>query len=194
MRTQPLIEYLRWAYDTQLPMILGPSWLTEVRFDITATTGSDATVAEMRSMMQELLAERFKLVLHRETRVLPVLELTEAKGGHKMRPTDIEGSPSFRAGNLSVTGTGATMTPLVETISSFLGTPVLDRTGLTGKYNYALEINSFITDDVRRNAAVQLPVVIAQALQEQAGLKLVAAKASIEVLVVDHIENQPTDN
>src|SRR5262245_56962061 len=84
MRPQPLIEYLRWAYNTQLPMIVGPSWLTEARFDITATAGADSTDAEMRVMMQQLLAERFKLVLHREPRQLPVLEMTVAKGGHKM--------------------------------------------------------------------------------------------------------------
>jgi uncharacterized protein (TIGR03435 family) len=175
-------------------MILGPSWLTEVAFDITATAGSDATQAEMRLMMQALLAERFKLMLHRERRVLPILEITVAKGGHKLVPTKIEGSPNFRTGSLRVRSSGATMEPLIETISTFLGTPVVDRTGLKGKYNYDLEINSFITDEVRRNVAVQLPVVVGQALQEQAGLKMVAGKASVEVLVIDHMENSPTEN
>ncbi len=194
MQGQPLLEYLRWSYNTQAPMIIGPSWLSDVRFDVTAAAGTEVTEAEMRLMMRQLLAERFKLDLHLEKRVLPILEITVAKGGHKMIPTDTEGSPNFRAGNLSVRGVGATMQPLVETLSTFLATPVVDRTGLTGKFNYAVEINSFITDDVRRNAAVQLPVVVAQALQEQAGLKLVSAKASVDVLVIDHIEKLPTEN
>ncbi|MEP7273125.1 MAG: TIGR03435 family protein [Acidobacteriota bacterium] len=162
MQGQTLLECLRWSYNTQSPMILGPSWLTELRFDIAAATDTGTTEAEMRLMMQQLLAERFKLVLHRESRVLSILELTVVKGGHKMVPTDTEGSPSFRAGSLSVRGAGATMQPLVETISTFLATPVVDSTGLQGKFNYTLDINSFITDEVRRSAAVQLPVVVAR--------------------------------
>jgi len=194
MRATPLVEYVRWAYDTQLSQVIAPSWVSEARFDITATAGSPATEAEMRRMMQTLLAERFKLVLRSERRELPVLEITESKHGHKLQPTDVEGSPNFRMGTLTATASGATLAPLLEILSGFMKMPVVDRTGLNGKYNYTVDINSFITDEVRRNAEVELPVAVAQALQEQLGLKMSPTKSSIEVLVVEHMEKQPTEN
>jgi uncharacterized protein (TIGR03435 family) len=145
-------------------------------------------------MMQTLLADRFGLVLHLEKREMSALVLTVTKNGHKMEVNSMPGLPAITAGNLAVIGNGATIKEMVLPIARFIRTPVVDQTGLTGRYNFRVEIATFITAEVRRNPEIELPVVISQALQEQVGLKLDAAKVAVEVLVVDRIEKEPTTN
>ena len=75
--------------------IIGPAWLKDVRFDINARAGTSVPESELRTMLQKLLVDRFKLAFHRETRELSVLNLTVTKNGHKLRPPTVEGEPSF---------------------------------------------------------------------------------------------------
>lgn len=199
IRNTRLADSIRWAYNVQQYQVAGPPWMNDVRFDISAKAMSPANEAELRRMLQALLADRFKLALHHESRELSVLVLTVAKNGHKLQETTVEGNPPFRAGGMNLTGAGASIAQMTEFLSRELRTPVLDQTGLTAKYNYFLDIRSFVTEEMRRNMPrdgppLEAPGIIAQALQEQLGLRLNSSKSPIDVLVVDRIEKEPGEN
>ncbi|MEI9814730.1 MAG: TIGR03435 family protein [Acidobacteriota bacterium] len=101
-------------------------------------------------MLQTLLAERFKLQLRRETRELPVLVIKVTKNGHKLKEAPAGETPSFRTGKFALTAQNATLGQMAEFLSRELRTLVLDQTGLTGNYNYAVDINTFLTDEMRQ--------------------------------------------
>jgi len=122
--------------------------------------------------------------------------LTVAKSGHKLKEVDAEGSPSFSTGKLNLTGKGATIAQLITFLSREIRLPIVDQTGLTGRYDYFMDINAYITDEMRNQSGppVEAPSIIANALQGQLGLKVEAKKTPLEVLVVDKMEKTPTDN
>ncbi len=150
------------------------------------------TKAEFREMLQTLLAERFQLKYHRETREMPVYALVIAKGGPKLKESDPE---TPRKANHGVNGryqnmdfTQATMDELADGIG--VDRPVINRTGLTGKYDFKVEA----TPEFRINSNPDpSDITIFDALQKTLGLRLEPQKAPIEVLVVDHI-GKPTEN
>jgi uncharacterized protein (TIGR03435 family) len=198
IRNWRLVESIAWAYQIQDFQVSGPPWLNELRFDILAKSESPAKEADMRVMLRRLLVERFKLESHLQTKEIPAMVLTVAKGGHKLKPVDAEGSPSFQTGKLRLTGQGATIAQLIEFVSKEIRTPILDNTGLTGRYDYSLDINAFVTEEMMRHAGDGPPVeaggIIARAMQEQLGLKVEAKKAPVEMLVVDRMEKAPSEN
>src|SRR5262249_49794843 len=116
----------------------------------------------------------------------------------KLRETTVEGSPSFRTGPLKLIGEGAPIGKMIEFLSRELKIAFLDQTGLQGKYNYTLDINAFVTPEMRRapgnGPPLEAPSIIGTALREQLGLKLDSSKASIPVVVIDHIEKEATEN
>ena len=209
-----------------IPIEGGPSWLSSERYTINAVAGNTANARVMQGpMMQVLLEERFHVKVHRETREVPVYELVVAKNGPKLKLFQ-EGScvpfplfdakpPVFEAlpagqryctnrgrpegGNIVVQAEGVT---LDDFLTIYLrpsgGRPVIDKTGLTGKYDIHLEFAP--PDEVRANqlAAGHDPgeptaPELSTALQEQLGLKLEPAKGPGEFLVIDHVE-RPTEN
>jgi uncharacterized protein (TIGR03435 family) len=189
---------LTWAFSVQEPQITGPAWMNDVAVDVFAKAAAPATEAELRAMLQSLLADRFKLASHRETREIPALTLLVSSKGHKLVPADKPGDPSFKTGKLSLTGTGATLAELTQFLSRELREPVVDQTGLKGLYNYTLDINAYVTDEIRKSGGDGPPLeansIIAQAMQAQLGLKVEAKKVGVSMLVVDHLEKTPTDN
>ena len=196
MRNVRLTGAIRWAYNVLDVQVSGPDWLNTSRFDIVAKAGAPAREPELRKMMQTLLAERFKLELHRQTKEINAMVLTVAKGGHKLKEVEQEGSPSFSTGKLNLTGKGATIAQLVVFLSRELRLPIVDQTGLTDRYDYFLDINAYITDEMRRQDGppLEAPSIIANALHSQLGLNVEAKKMPLEVLVVDKMEKTPTDN
>jgi uncharacterized protein (TIGR03435 family) len=190
-----LVGLIMDAYDVKFDEISGgPSWMNSDRFDIEAVAGGEATPAkaQLKLMLQSLLAERFKLKVHRETRVMPVYALVVGKGGPKLK----ESAPDAER-MLTQSGTrGARLTvvkgdmdQLAIQLSSSPGVdrPVINKTGLAGSYDYKLSW-AFET-----TASDSDGVSIFTALQEQLGLKLEPQKAPIETLVVDHAE-RPSAN
>jgi uncharacterized protein (TIGR03435 family) len=169
------------------------------RFAIVAKAEGDGprTNDEFRQMMQLLLTDRFKLVVHREMREMPIYALVVGKNGPKLRNSDPDADPTAHFGgngrNAVVTMPKAVMDDIVDAISnSMLDRPVVDKTGLTGTY----DVHLIFTPDTRANRASEPDpndVSIFTALQEQLGLKLEAQKAMIEILVVDQAE-KPTEN
>lgn len=211
--------------------ISGPSWIDDAKFDIVAKVRPGATKDQADLMLQNLLTERFGLMLHRETRQVSGYELTQSKGGAKLRPT-IEpdaappaiGTPAspnrvengypvvppglvgvrwFVVDNGLMHGTGQSQSIsdlILSVILTYLkfDAPLVDHTGLTGKYDYHLDLA--LDGGFRRPAGPPLlpdePVGpdIFPALDKQLGLKLEKKQVSIETLVIDRIERVPADN
>jgi uncharacterized protein (TIGR03435 family) len=138
-------------------------------------------------MMQALLADRFALKTHRETRELPIYELTVAKAGSKLAQSRAEerGSGVFSSGK--IVARAISMQNLAANLSFVVGRVVIDKTGLAGSYNLTLEYAPEGAD-----ASDPRPSLFT-ALEEQLGLKLVPSKGPVDVIVVDHIE-RPTEN
>jgi uncharacterized protein (TIGR03435 family) len=183
--------------DDRESAIEGPSWLTTERFDIDAIFPGDTPMPQVRQMMQTLLAERFKLVLHRETRRLPMFSLAIAKSGLKIYPAeDGQGQTSNGPGRLEATK--ITMQRLADLLAHSVGLPVTDSTGVKGVFDFTLEwsadeVPKIATMDGKEAAGVTGPSIFT-ALQEQLGLKLMSEKGPGEILVIDHIEKAPTEN
>src|SRR5262249_20725498 len=150
MRAVRLTRCIAWAYDVLEMQVSGPGWLNEVRFDISAKAATPAKEAEMREMLQGLLAERFKMTVHHQTKDLPALVLTVAKNGPKLKPNQVEGNPSFSTGKLTLKGDGATVRQLIEFLSQQARAPIVDQTGLTGRFDYAVDINSYVTEEIMK--------------------------------------------
>jgi uncharacterized protein (TIGR03435 family) len=178
-----LIDY---AWDLKPWQIVGlPSWGHDEYYDLTAKApGDDAITQEQaRLMLRSLLGERFHLKIHSETRELPVYNLIIAKGGPKLATPAPDAQPMLVAGRKGLEVTAGSMDQLANHLSldSHIGRPVIDKTGLTGRYNYALPAWGSGASDPNSPS-------IFTAVQDQLGLKLESAKAPIEVWVVDSAE------
>ncbi len=192
-------------------VIGGPDWLDTAAFDVDVKTGkpnaSDANpdkliaehVALIRSMLQALLADRAKLALHTTSKDMETYSLTVADNGPKLQPAPAEQSDELKEqgpmhmgrqrmlmqiGGNQVYGIGAQSTPLddfAQQLSRQLGTPVINKTGLHGRYDFNLQWND------GKGGSNGSPSLV-DAVQEQLGLKLEPQKAPMQVLVIDHIE------
>ena len=186
-RNLRLFELIMSAWHLNRDQIVGgPKWLETADWDIDARFPSGASPAQAPQMMQAMLADRFRLVSHRETRTLPVYALTVAKGGIKLHEGDGRGGLS--AGPRLIRYGAGTMGELAGQLSSYLGRYVIDRTGITGEYAINLSFAPVDPCATAGDAAQDFAPSIFQALQEQAGLKLESTKGPVEVLVIDHAE------
>jgi uncharacterized protein (TIGR03435 family) len=195
-RNAPLLDIVAFAYGVQNVQVSGPSWLPTARFEIVAKAPAPASRDEMRAMLQTLLAERFKLTIHCEMKEMSALVITVGKNGHKLQENSVEGSPSFTTGPLRLNGNGATLRQMTDFISREIGVLVVDRTGLKGRYNYKVDINAFVTPEMRRAGGppIEAPFIVSQALREQLGFAVDSSKVPIEIVVIDRIEKEPTEN
>jgi uncharacterized protein (TIGR03435 family) len=229
-RNVPLGILLGVAFGVSADRIIGgPEWLSD-RYDINAKMAADVAdalkklnpidrrAARLR-MFQALLTERFKMVFHRDTKELPVYLMVAAKGGpklHEAKPP--AGSPDgvVSTGNLQF-GQGGLITFQAMPLSSFIqilsqqvGRTVLDKTGLTGRYDFTWQFNQSANPGGGRGgpqsaaagppsganpaaSADSEPASIFTVLQEELGLKLDSGKGPVEVIVIDHIE-RPSGN
>jgi uncharacterized protein (TIGR03435 family) len=185
----------------------GPKWLGSDRFtieakpkDATPIPAGAAGVNRLRPMLQSLLEERFKLALHRETRLEQVYELRAAKGGPKLKESagpDSNGTEGiFGRGRGDLKATDAPIAMLANILSQRLARSVIDKTHLSGKYDFALDYTpdpgegaAFgpLPADALRPADPNGPSIFT-VLQEQLGLRLESTKGPVEVLVIDHAE------
>ena len=172
------------AYNTQgFQLAGGPPGLLARRFDVVAKAPVGARKEQTWAMLQTLLAERFRLVVHRETRQMPVLELTVAKGGAKIRPAERQASVADGSAQTSpgrVKALRITMPDLAMVIAGVVGHKVVDRTGLDGRYDVEL---TFAVDE----KDAERPSIYA-AVQEQLGLRLVSSTGPVEMVVIDRVE------
>jgi uncharacterized protein (TIGR03435 family) len=182
-RNLRLFELIMSAWHLNRDQIIGSTgWMETAGWDIEARFPEGASSKQAPQMMQAMLADRFRLVTHRETRTLPVYVLSVVKGGAKLQQGD--GAGRMSAGPRLIRYSSGTMSELAGQLSSYLGREVIDRTGLTGQYAISLSFAPVDPGDAEQDSAPS----IFQALQEQAGLKLESTKGPVEVLVIDHAE------
>jgi uncharacterized protein (TIGR03435 family) len=204
-----LNDLLYYAYGLQdSEQISGPEWLANEPYDIAAKIPTATTKAQFQTMLQGLLAERFKVELHHQTRDFPVYYLVIAKNVPKLKEpnsdTDREGFPHIPAGrpgiSMNFSGGRARLTArqrLLSDLAQILRVPagrqVLDQTGLTGEYDFTLEFSLREMTGQPSTDADSVPSLF-DALPQQLGLKLEDRKAPFDVLVIDHAERVPTGN
>lgn len=187
----------------------GPDWSKSSRFDIQAKP--DGALAEHlknlqsnaerrvanEQMLEALLADRFALKMHRETRELPVYALVVAKNGPKIKPAVVAEGSSVNSHNGHLTiKSNAAMAALAEYLENNLDRVVVDKTGIEGGYEFSFDWNpeelSAAKHGAANSSADEGPSIFT-ALQEQLGLKLESQKGPVEVIVIDHAE-LPSEN
>ncbi len=187
------------AYDIDTSLILGgPAWLDSASFDITAKFPEEfaqRTPETFRLMIQDLLADRFRLVIHRESREVSGYWLSVAKSGAKMQAEKPETKGSSTSSNgMHLTAKNITMAALAKSLSGNrdIGKVVADKTGLSGGFNFEL---NWAPEQLgpKAEAAPDDHPSIFTALQEQLGLKLESAKVPVQAVVIDHAEKPEVD-
>ena len=184
--------------------LVGPAWLnppTDVLIDITAKTAAPATPEEVTLMLRRLLEERFGLKVHREVRELPVYELHRMNRGLVLAPSATGGEAKAKSAGLYVTQYEHVSMEQLTTVMGppWTSRPVLDKTGLTGTYDFKLDLSRYVIDPATGTpitdplGRVDTEVAIPRALRDQLGLTLTPGRAPISVLVVDRVEKRPTE-
>lgn len=204
-RGTTLNDLVMYAYGIHTKQIAGgPDWLESVKFDIEAKpdTPGAASDEQNRLMMRKLLESRFALKYHMEKRELSAFVLTVAKGGPKLDKSQEDPhapiSFGFRALGRLTFG-NITMPDFARWMQTVLDRPVVDHTGLEGRFQGKLNWNPDETQFAifgppqHPSTAPDAPPELGQAIQEQLGLRLDAAKTPVDVLVLDHVE-KPSEN
>jgi len=221
------------AYNIKTYQLSGSEWINTERYDILARVPAGATKEQVGVMWQKLLAERFGVVLHHESKEFQVEELVIDKGGSKLNETNWDPASPLPPGppqrdkngglaspgqiamiaprengvNVHTIGKAQPISQLTATIGNVLNRPVVDKTGLTGKYDYTIDYaldQAFLppppppgngTGSGAPPVSTSEPAPdITAAVQQQLGLRLVPSKAMIDVVIVDKAEKVPTAN
>jgi uncharacterized protein (TIGR03435 family) len=193
MRNCTLWKCIWFAYHLKDYQITGgPKWLDHDRYDVNARSAEPVKSPELLLMLQRLLAERFKLVIHRESRPFAGYALVVAKGGLKLGVAAREGPPMIntpRAGIIAATAAPLGWLARVLEGPRLLNAPVVDATQLSGVYDFKVEW----TPEEEPEAAGYLGLSISAALEGQIGLKLEPRKIPLEVVVVDSAVKAPAN-
>ncbi len=190
--------------------VSGPGSIDSPTYAIDARVPKGTTVEQFQLMLQNLLAERFGLVVHHSTKVLSGYDLVVDRNGSKLKESAIEpdapappaipGFPNLSGPGLNtyfgpgpvahMRGIGQPASVIARALSgpAASGSTVIDKTGLTGKYDFTL------TYQVPLEKGETDAPGIFDAVQQQLGLKLVSAKETFDLIVVDHVEKTPTEN
>jgi uncharacterized protein (TIGR03435 family) len=201
-----LLDVIAAAYRVRATQVLGPAWLGDQSFDIEAKVPDSAPKEELNAMLQLLLEERFGLKVHRDAQTRQGFALAVGKNGPKLKPaeppptsaqaeqqrqvrraanqklTQESGAPLERFS--SVTARSIDMAGLASQLARLAEAPVIDETGLTGKYS--------VTIETWHNADVPGGTVFD--VVEKLGLKLEPRKMTVETVVVDQVSRMPTAN
>jgi uncharacterized protein (TIGR03435 family) len=204
VRTATMVDLIRIAYDMEPDKILGgPSWLDWDRFDVIAKAPQGSSRENLNLMLQNLLADRFKLVVHKDMKPMPTFVLTAGKPKMKQSSgsgdTGCKSVPQNPAPGTApyqvVSCQNVTMTALADMLTRFgrgnyLTDPVVDQTGLSGAWDFELKWTP-------RNRLAQAGpdgIGLLEAVDKQLGLKLEAKKAPMPVLIVDSVNQKPAPN
>ena len=241
----PLRMLIMAAFELQQEAQLtgGPQALLAAKYDITAQASGTPTLAlkDLPQLLRSLLADRFKLMVHTESRELPVYDLVLARSDGRLgpelkpsqsdcskaeeagaeqvaalakgdvtsfvgkpRPCSVSTDPSGGALNLWMRGDGQEMKSLVEVLSQFTGRTVRDKTGLTGRYDFAMKLDLQMLLALAQKIGASVPAAAANipqaegsslmtTLNEQLGLKLESTRDSVPVVVIDSVEPPTPD-
>jgi len=208
-RNSSLADLIQFAYNVQSKQVVGaPDWIDKDRYDVAGTPDQEGapSTEQLRIMIRKLLADRFQLKFHHDKRELSAFVLTVGKGGEKLTPTQLKGplpgigmqpgksGPMFVLRNAAIPDFTGFLQLLV------LDRPVVDNTGLTGRYDFTV---TFTPDDSLFNGhpppfpkpadGVEPAPGLFDAIQQQLGLRLAAEKTQVDVLSIDHVE-KPSAN
>ncbi len=195
-----------------VPLSGGPAWINSERYDINAKADGNPSKEVMNGpMLQALLEDRFNLRIHRETKEVPVYALMVAKNGSKLKPF-VEGScgdgqdekprcglggVQMAGGNLTLEARKMGLAEFAKNVLSVLDRPVVDKTGVTGLFDFHLEFAPDETTPVLPRLKISDDAAagpsIFTAIQEQLGLRLEPAKGPGEFLIIDSVE-RPSEN
>jgi uncharacterized protein (TIGR03435 family) len=180
------------AYGISGELIYGPKWLDVDRYDVNAKAPNGVPDSDFKPMLQTLLKARFHLASHREQREMDAFDMVVAKSGLKLVKFDPVHEPplSPRTGGWVLFGSG-TMADLAQSLTTAAGKPVVDRTGVPGRYFYDLQYTPLSAPPTDNPAA---PPDIFTAVHAQLGLRLEKRKQPIEVLVIDSVRRAPDEN
>ena len=209
------------AYKVKEPQIVTPDWMNTERFDIVAKLPDGATNDQVPQMLQALLADRFKMTIHREQKVMPVYVLVPAKGGVKLQPTEETGNMRVMMSPRGRRLTGkVSLAQLADMLSNFMDRPVIDKTETKGNFDIDFEWSGDegggmrmggmmgpgglgpmgpppgappVRKDEAAAPGADAPSLFT-AIQEKMGLRLDPQKAPVDLIVVDHAEKLPTEN
>jgi uncharacterized protein (TIGR03435 family) len=218
-----LMNVLARAYDVKPHQITGPDWLSVERYDILAKVPPGSTKQQVNLMLQNVLAERFHVVLHHQTKDLQGYELRLAKNGPKLKAsaetatgsakpdeqpkTDANGFPRLDATGLAMmegvkgravisylTAKGQPISALVDQLSKEFRLPILDKTGLNGKFDFTLEFAPQAPGALAPDSTGEGAANLLTAVEQQLGLKLYPRKIPVDVLIIDRADKVPTEN
>jgi uncharacterized protein (TIGR03435 family) len=198
-----LIQFANGVHPRQ---ITGPAWIDSERYAVTIKADQEGSpnIPQMRVLMQKLLADRFKIMTHREKKELSIYAITIAKGGAKLaaHPGPASNQWGFGFGLGSINGRNSTMTEFAGFLqANIMEQPVVDRTGLTDRYDFGLrytpDASARLTNvpnalPQRTTDADALPDLFT-AFQQQLGLKLESTRGPVDIVVVDSI-GRPSEN
>jgi len=231
----PMRQYVAMAYRVRPRQVSGPDWIDTERFDLNATLPAGATAAQIPEMLQTLLADRFQLKVHREKKETPVYALSLGKAPLKLKEVPPDATSADQQATVNVAGSGSaagvsvdlghgsyytfgnnkfeagkmSMESLARLLEPYLDRPIVNLTGLTGNYDFTLNLSQEDYQAMLIRAAVHNGIVLPpQALAfadgnsnaslfeavQQVGLKLDARKAPLDSVVIDQLSKTPTDN
>jgi uncharacterized protein (TIGR03435 family) len=184
------------GFTDQQRVVGGPKWVGSDRFDIEARAIGPAKDPELLLMLQNLLAERFQLAVHREIKNGSGFSLVLVKGGLKIPPDDTEGRHLWNTRRGKIVAQRISMAKLAESLTGLLGAPIVDMTDAKGLYSFTLEWTPdpphTLGPDSTAPAGPDGPS-LEDVLGSQLGLKLENRKLPIETIVIDKAE-KPTEN
>ena len=203
LRNATMVDLIRTAYSVDADKVLGgPNWLELDRFDVIAKAPASTSAATVKQMLQSLLADRFKLVVHQDTRALAAYSLTVGSGKAKLKETaggntGCQGQPQNEPGGAPlqiVACRNMTMAALAEQLprmaGAYIQNPVVDNTGLKESWDFDIKWTP--------RAALALAggdgITIFDALDKQLGLKLELQKIPASTFIVDSVNRNPSDN
>ena len=207
MRQASMVDLIAKAYGVENANVLrGPAWLDVDRFDIAAKAPRTTSPDDVKLMLRALLADRFKLVVHNDTKTLPAFVLTVGKGGSKLKESDGSGSSTCE-GTPDAPKTAPGAVPLIyvtcknmtldeiaqnlrEMAGGYLTNPVVNSTGIQGTWDFDIRWTG--RGNLQKAGADGISIF--DAVDKQLGLKLDAKTAPLPVVVVDRVEEKPTPN
>jgi uncharacterized protein (TIGR03435 family) len=191
MTSVPLTFLIQVAYNIESAEYISamPGWMESQEYDVSAKVEGDRQISfeQMRPMLQRMLEQRFHFVFHREIKMTSGFELVVAKGGPKLEPSKDNSKPSAQILSNRIDVGHMDAEHIAGVLAHRAGQPVVDKTGLTGMYDFTL---SFAPAN---DSTSSLPDFFT-ALQEQLGLKLQSHKVPVEFLVIDRVDRMPTEN
>jgi uncharacterized protein (TIGR03435 family) len=210
----PLFFLIMKAFDVKRYQIDGPPWIDSQLYDVFAKIPDGASEEQVPAMLQTMLAERFGLKMHRESRSEPVYALVAGRNGPKLKRSDDAVAPSITRADgvripasMSFTTNGhmefshATMARFAQALSNFIGRPVLDMTELPGNFDIVLDVSMADLQGLQKSMGVASDAIPENstsasifAAMQSLGLKLESRKAPIEHIVIDEARRVPTEN